>query len=586
MLTIVDHPKFTSLYRQELQQEGLFIDEVDAEKVPRTTVSIFPDVDNPDKDLDELELEVPSLAPGYRTVADVSGLSKKDIDQEASKYTKLPLGTVTSTELEYEGRQLLTNEVVERMKLHLPLLSNGAGAISYYTRELEEVCRVRGLHKQLAPLLQHFFESVLFDKETSLFDRELANRVGDSDVAEHVRAVFVPLIRSRITKRQERSQLPDAMKLSEWKPYQVTHSEKHPTVQADRTLFNLVPCNRSLELGFAQFADTQATDVAAFAKNAGPQCLRIDYIAGSGMLSFYTPDFIVRTNDGTYYLVETKGREDRDVPRKARAAVAWCESATQAGTEWNYLYVQEEVYKRSTATEIAALARACDPSLQSLLDEERMPDLPLFAQTDKPDAEEDTLKWVAEETVRYLPDRYKDAVVQAGQLADFLANKESKNYAPAFTALLGPIDDVCTRVVRKQLEPLLPQSVEEQKRWFAPRIPSDLDYGTSERIKQLGRNLKRTIVFGNGLSPTGLLRNCLQFALEDVSEVGGVFTAVKKTFDFNGAEHMLQAVSRVNDFRNHYVAHQEHKLSDYDMALSELEHWVNVLVLLSKALRA
>ena len=49
---------------------------------------------------------------------------------------------------------------------------------------------------------------------------------------------------------------------------------------------------------------------------------------------------------------------------------------------------------------------------------------------------------------------------------------------------------------------------------------------------------------------------------------------------------MLQAVSRVNDFRNHYVAHQENKLSEYDMALAELEQWVNVLLMLSKALRA
>jgi len=34
------------------------------------------------------------------------------------------------------------------------------------------------------------------------------------------------------------------------------------------------------------------------------------------------------------------------------------------------------------------------------------------------------------------------------------------------------------------------------------------------------------------------------------------------------------------------LAHQKKRLSDYDMALAELEHWVNVLVMLSKALRA
>ena len=57
-----------------------------------------------------------------------------------------------------------------------------------------------------------------------------------------------------------------------------------------------------------------------FAKNAGPQSLRVDYLQTSGQLAFYTPDFFLRMNDGKHYLVETKGREDRDVPRKARAA--------------------------------------------------------------------------------------------------------------------------------------------------------------------------------------------------------------------------------------------------------------------------
>ena len=37
-----------------------------------------------------------------------------------------------------------------------------------------------------------------------------------------------------------------------------------------------------------------ANDVDAFAKNAGPQSLRVDYLQTSGQLAFYTPDFFVR----------------------------------------------------------------------------------------------------------------------------------------------------------------------------------------------------------------------------------------------------------------------------------------------------
>ena len=86
--------------------------------------------------------------------------------------------------------------------------------------------------------------------------------------------------------------------------------------QSARTLFNLVPCNRTLETAFVALC-SKASDVTAFAKNAGPQSLRIDYLSDGVRLAFYTPDFFVRTGPSNYYLVETKGQVDKDVPSKA-----------------------------------------------------------------------------------------------------------------------------------------------------------------------------------------------------------------------------------------------------------------------------
>lgn len=43
LVTVVEHPAFTSLYEQELEQEGLPIEVLDTDSVPATTVSIFPD---------------------------------------------------------------------------------------------------------------------------------------------------------------------------------------------------------------------------------------------------------------------------------------------------------------------------------------------------------------------------------------------------------------------------------------------------------------------------------------------------------------------------------------------------------------
>jgi type III restriction enzyme len=47
-------------------------------------------------------------------------------------------------------------------------------------------------------------------------------------------------------------------------------------------------------------------------------------------------------NDGTHWLIETKGREDVDVAHKDRAARIWWENATLlTETPWRYLKVPQ-----------------------------------------------------------------------------------------------------------------------------------------------------------------------------------------------------------------------------------------------------
>jgi type III restriction enzyme len=174
--------------------------------------------------------------------------------------------------------------------------------------------------------------------------------------------------------------------LRHWKPYQASHSDERPVFKAERTLFNLVPCNRSLEVALTKFVDT-AADVAAFAKNAGPQAVRIDYLTADQRLAFYTPDFFVRTSEGHLYLVETKGRQDRDVPRKAMAAVEWCKAASRSKPRWEYVFIPQNVMEGLTSNRFVDLVRACAPALQNLVSETgKEPELPLFSGKAEGDA--------------------------------------------------------------------------------------------------------------------------------------------------------------------------------------------------------
>jgi type III restriction enzyme len=582
IVTVVEHPAFSHLYDQELAQEGLFVDVVDVDSMPRNTVSIFP---APEKDASALDIELPSLDPGYGIVAALPPIDFAELRNAFARahLAALPIAVASERELEYEGKTLITGELIERFKVELPLSRTPLGAVSYFRMQIEAICKVRNTHRVLAPLLERFIAEILFGGRYDLFDERIGARMGDPDVAEYVRAVFVPLVRSKVVTEKRRLASGEKRRLSRWKPFQVTQNERHPTLEASSTIFNLVTCNRELEVAFAKFADS-AGDVAAFAKNAGPEALRIDYIAASGVIAFYTPDFFVRGTSGAMYLVETKGQEDVDVPRKARAAMAWCEEASKNGRIWTYVYVPQRAFQAVAGNSFAELTRACSPALATLLEAPRLRELPLFAEAGAlgPDeARPDIALFAAEKDIAYLPDRYRSAIEQSALLFRFLENKSGMNFAPAFNALLGIADDAATRCIKARLGPQVPFSAEEQKAWFGARLPPELPHARG--YADMASNLKRSLVFDNGLSPVGLLRSCLEFALHEKARPAGVFDAIRSAFAFDGAEALLEAVSRVNDLRNHYIAHQEKSLDDRAMAEAELKHWIQAILLVSRA---
>lgn len=573
LVTVVEHPAFASLYQQELAHEGVQIEIVDVEKVPRTTITIFPD---PKKDWEKLAINIPQLTAAHKTVPKIEGITIDKVQASFKRFRQLPLGQTRDETIDYEGRHLFTNEIIEKMEINLPLLESGIGALSFYVKELEYICKIRGTHAALAPLLQTFFEEILFEHKVGIDDPKLVMRLADTDVREHTRATFIPLIRKHIITSEERKPTATTTAISDWKPFQVTHSERHPVEKASRTLFNLVPCNRSLELGFTKFLEN-ASGVAAFAKNAGPQCLRIDYLSLGSRLAFYTPDFFVRRSNGHYCLVETKGREDRDIAVKARAAVAWCKSASTDKTEWRYLYLTQGVFERLTSYQIDELLRVCEPALQELLGEGEKPQLPLpLYSTDTVAAEAAYSAFISPDTFAKLPSRYQKSVEQATTLFAFFEKKAGMSFSPAFQPLLGPLDEAAKGLMVRRIAPDMPNNPVEIDDFFKPYLGN---LGNIERgiLDKSARNLKKIMLYQSGLSPLGQLAFCLDHALNGRDKLGGVFDSVKKQFSGSKTRQQWEVLDRVNKFRNTYIAHAEKELTDASLAKTELKHWILAL---------
>lgn len=580
VVTVVEHRAFAELYRGELSQEGLPIEVVDVEQVPRTTVTIYPDAAK--KDLDALDLLLPRLSPAYRIRPTLEDLSFEEIHAEFRRHFKaLPLGTPVEEEIRYEGRHLITDEIVEQMQIRLPLLAHGMGAVSFFREELERAAKIRGQHAVLAPLIQRFLEEVLFVEPVTLYDPRVVPRLAHADVREHIRGTFLPLVLKKITHKEQRLPEETPQSVCSWRPYQATHSERRPAVAAAKTPFNLVPCNLQLEVAMSQFLDF-ASDLTAFAKNAGPQALRIDYLAVDGRRAIYTPDFLVRKTDGHYLLVETKGRADRDAPAKARAAVEWCKAASSKKVRWEYVYVPQDVFELVTGNSVEELVRACAPALADLLREAESPQLALAFEAISEERMADQVKaFIDPAVLEILPSRYHKAIEHAVSLFHFHEKKETVSFAPVFQPLLGPIDHAAEALLLGRLSDDVPAAAEDQRHYFEPDL-AGVKKKHHKYLSERSSLLKRLLVYRSPIMPTGLLSFCLEYAAaKDAEPPAGIFASIRARFSDLTSTNLNELLDRVYTFRNTYIAHEKQEpLTNAADTKDAIKLWLDTLVTL------
>jgi len=573
MVTVIEHPAFRKLYEDELAQEGLDIAVLPVREAFKQTVTIF--VDNKNKPIEDLDMEIPLISEAIETTNELQELTFDEVrGYFKAKFDPLPIGNKKEGPIEYQERHMFTDEIVATMELDAGLLNNAWSAPAYFAKMLGQACHISNSHQALAPMIERFIAEVLFERPVDLFSGEVDHRMRDLDVLEHIRATFTPLILAKTTYAQKRERISRGRKISAWRPYQVTSNDKRPALPAERTIFNLVPCDNDFEHVFTDFLD-MAQDVAAFAKNAGPQKLTIDYLKSDGHRGLYAPDFIVRTRSGKHYLVELKGRQDESVPLKAAAGVEWCKAASTGKTEWHYLFVPYHLFQQGAAVNIDELARACEPSLKMLLQEvkTKQPALPFEEATTNSHAEEVLRKTLQDAGVDQPPTELEDVMRQAVLLLDYAIRSRLPNYAHAFQPLLRPLDEYALRILENHIKQEIPPIKEDEYVFFNPALDS-LPQRESRLIEKNQRYLRSNLVYGRSIQRLGTLLMCLDYAQKGGLGIGGVWRVVEQSFSSPQFSELYQCLNQVNKFRNTYVAHVEVTLTDEHQAWEAMKTWL------------
>jgi type III restriction enzyme len=233
--------------------------------------------------------------------------------------------------------------------------------VAFFARQLMKQLRLVSGYEILYPKVRDFIRSNLFEQSpVDLEDPVVLRNLSETAPAKTLFDSFKAGMNALTIRDTGSARIEDRIHLRQTRPFRTSpRSFFVPT----KSVFNKIvgePRSGGLELKFAKFLET-AADVQSFAKNYLAVGFKLDYVKADGDLSTYTPDFFVRTSDGKIWIVETKGREELDLPQKLHRLAEWCEDATAAdadetGTTYNWVYVDQKSFDEYRPDTFAALA--------------------------------------------------------------------------------------------------------------------------------------------------------------------------------------------------------------------------------------
>ncbi len=338
-VSVIGTPAFID-FVESIKAQGVELDHVPMGEGTRAKAPIVIEVDH-NKDIEKLDIDLPRLTPRlHREYKNLSLLDPGSFTHKRQEYRQFS---------EVEQREIIFLDIDSENESHRTVMDLSAGAdyrsvVGYFVQSILRDLRMVGGGDVLFGKIRSFIENGLFDQPVSLDDANTLRNLSEIPVKNVLIETFKAAINDLTVGDKGTTEIRERIKLSRTRPY-VT--KEQPFLQPSKSLFNKVVGDSHFELEFAASLDRWG-DVEAFAKNNDKVGLRIEYQNADGGISAYVPDFLVRTGGGEIWIVETKGREDLDDPRKWDRLRQWCQdaTATDEGRAYKALFVAEEDWKK------------------------------------------------------------------------------------------------------------------------------------------------------------------------------------------------------------------------------------------------
>lgn len=343
-VSVVGTPAFMD-FVESIKAEGV---ELEKRKMDSTTKAVTPTVieidhDNPKKNIQKLDIELPILTP--RIQREYKNLS--DLNVSAFQHAKLKVRQFN----DQEQREIVFKHVVEEKIHHTTILEsniepNYQSVVGFFAQSIMRELRLFGCYDVLFGKVKEFIQLYLFEAEISLEDKNILRNLSEIEVTKTIIQTFKKEINALTVKDVGDAQIKNYTKLSNSRPFVVND---RAYLVPKKSVFNRIVGDSQFELEFADFLERLGDDeVISFAKNYYEVHFKIDYKNADGTIANYYPDFFVKTDEKTVYIIETKGREDLDDPLKIARLAQWCDDANnrQEKIVYKMLYVKQEEWDK------------------------------------------------------------------------------------------------------------------------------------------------------------------------------------------------------------------------------------------------
>lgn len=355
-VSVIGTPAFMD-FVESIKGEGVILEKksMGTGAKPISPMVIEVDKDNPKKDIEKLDIEIPVMSP--RIQREYKNLANLDVSLFGNLKVKVKKFS------EEEKREIVFKDVVGEQTHHTTILSGDIdpdyqSVVGFFAQSVMREMRLFGCYDILFGKVREFVQNNMFDEPVNLSDLNLLRNLSEVEYIKLIRDSFKKAINDLTVEDKGDTEIKNYIKISEARPFVV--NDKSYLIPK-KSVFNKIVGDSDFELEFSDFLEN-CDDVISFAKNfqnKEASALRIEYKNSEGFIATYYPDFFVKKDEKTVYIIETKGREEENDKLKFERLQKWCEdvNARQSKVRYEALYVKQEEWEKNKTKDFDEVVR-------------------------------------------------------------------------------------------------------------------------------------------------------------------------------------------------------------------------------------